>query len=91
MSNIEKLNQILSTIFYLIWIPLGIFLIAGIIFLVVANPLGQLGQLLQGGGPGGGFPGGGPGQGGRDNFPSQEQIEQFQKQGGPGGFNEPGR
>lgn len=82
----EKLNQILSTIFYLIWIPLGIFLIAGIIFLIVANPIGSLLQSLPSGVPaGGGFapPGGG--------LPSQEQIQQFQQQGPvPGGTGQSG-
>lgn len=58
----------MATIFYLIWIPLGILLIAGIIFLIVANPIGNLLENLPFGGPpgvdqGGFGPGGIPGGG----------------------------
>lgn len=70
----EKLNQVLSIIFYLIWIPLGILLIAGIVFLIVANPIGSLLESLPPGAAGGG--GFAPPSGG---FPTQEQIQQFQQ------------
>lgn len=53
----DKFIQVLQIIYYLVFIPLGIILIAGIIFLVVANPLGKLGQFGPGGDPFGG-PGG---------------------------------
>ncbi len=87
----DRLIKFLQVIYYFIWIPLGLLLIAGIVFLIVANPLAKLGEF---GGPGGGFPGGAPGQGGSGGgaggFPSQEQIEQFQRQGGPKDFNQQG-
>lgn len=78
----QAFKSVLQIIFYLIWVPLGLFIFALIIFLIVADPLEKLGSLGSGssfGGPGGfGPPGGG--------FPSQEQMQQFQQQGGaPGG------
>jgi len=90
VTNIEKLRQILAVIFYLIWIPLGLLLIAGIIFLVVANPLAGLmsggpsagSGFEQSGTPGGGFQ------------PTEEMIRQFMEQGGsPDGsqFGPPGQ
>lgn len=42
MDNFLKLLQ---TIYYLIWIPLGILLIAGIIFMIIANPFAKLGEF----------------------------------------------
>jgi len=50
MDNFIKILQI---IYYIIFIPLGILLIAGIIFLLLANPLGRFNQGF-GGPPGGG-------------------------------------
>ena len=69
----EKLRQTLAVIFYLIWIPLGLLLIAGIIFLIVANPLAGLmsggpsagSEFEQFGTPGGGFQ------------PTEEMMRQF--------------
>lgn len=54
----EKVNQVLAFVFYLVWIPLGLVLIAFIIYLIVANPLGMMTQGF--GGPGGGGYGGPP-------------------------------
>ena len=83
----EKLNQVLSLIFYLIWIPLGILLIAGVVFLIVANPLAGIQQAL--GSLQGGFGQSAPAGG----FPSQEMIRQFMEQGRPpaDGFGSPGQ
>ncbi len=84
----DNLNKILATIFYLIWIPLGILLIAGIVFLIVANPIGSFLENLPFGGPSGSGGFGQPGGG----FPSPEEIQQFQQQGGPpSGFGPPGQ
>ena len=75
------LRQILAVIFYLIWIPLGILILAVIVFLITANPLGGLLELLQAGGAGGGSPGSPASTRGEPagGFPSQEQIQQFQQ------------
>lgn len=68
----EKLIQVLATIFYLVWIPLGLLLLAGIVFLIVANPLAGIMDLLGGGIPSeGGFQ------------PTEEMIQQFLQQGSP--------
>lgn len=56
---LQAFKSVLQIIFYLIWTPLGLFLFALIIFLIVANPLERLGQ----GGPGGFGQGGPPGEG----------------------------
>lgn len=66
----QNFKSVLQLIYYLIWIPLGILLIAGIIFLIVANPIGSLLESLPFGGPpgGGGF---GPGGGGQFGPPGQ--------------------
>jgi len=45
MDNFIKVLQI---IYYIIFIPLGILLIAGIIFLLLANPLGRFNQGFNG-------------------------------------------
>ena len=52
---LQSFKSVLQIIYYLIWVPLGLLLIAGILFMIVANPLAKLGQF---GGPPGGF--GGP-------------------------------
>lgn len=66
----DNLQKILSVIFYLIWILLGLLLFAGIIFIIVANPIGSLlesSPFGAGGGPGGGqF---GPPEGGQSQGP----------------------
>lgn len=59
----EKLNRVLATIYYLIWIPVGLLVMAGMIFLIVANPVGRFLESMQFG-PGGGGPGGGGGPSG---------------------------
>lgn len=75
----DKLRQTLAVIFYLIWIPLGLLLIAGIIFLAVANPLAGIMELI-----GREVPGGGATE--RGGFePTEEMIQQFMQQGGPPG------
>lgn len=65
---------------------MGLLLIAGIIFLIVANPLAKLSEF---GGPPGGGSGGfgqqgpapdGEGQGGG---PSEEMMKEFMQKGGP--------
>jgi len=73
---VEKLNQTLSAIFYLIWIPLGLLILAGIVFLAVVNPFAGIMQMMGGGSsaesgtdPGGGFQ------------PTEEMIRQFMEQG----------
>ena len=43
----EKLRQTLSVIFYLIWIPLGLLLIAGAIFMIVARPFTGMMEGMQ--------------------------------------------
>lgn len=78
----DKFIKVLQVIYYIIFIPLGILLVAFIIYLVVSNPLGK---LMGGGfgGPGGGFGGGQPGGGfgQQGGFPTEEMIEQFKRQG----------
>lgn len=69
----DSLNKILSIIFYLIWIPLGLVLLAGIIFVIVANPLGQIMGML----------------GGSGGLPSEDMMKQFQQQGPGGQFGQP--
>lgn len=75
MDNFIKVLQI---IYYLIFIPLGVLLIAVIIYLVISNPLSQ---LSRGGGPPAGAGFGGPGGGGSPAFPSEEMMKQFMQQG----------
>jgi len=41
----EKFRDVLAIIFFLIWIPVGL-LLAGIIFLILANPLAQMQELF---------------------------------------------
>jgi len=53
---LQSFKSVLQVIYYLIWIPVGILLLAGVIFLIVANPLEKLGQF----GPGGDAFGGPP-------------------------------
>lgn len=57
----EKVIQVLSLIFYFIWIPLGLVLLAAVLYMMMANPFGR----MMGAGPGGGpyGPPGGYGQG----------------------------
>lgn len=81
----DKLIKVLQIIYYIIWIPLGLLLVAFIIYMMVANPLGR---IMGGGmgGPGGGF--GGPPGGGGSNFPSEEMMKEFMQKGGlPQGGN----
>jgi len=76
----EKFRHILAVIFYLIWIPLGVLLLAGIIFMIMANPFaGMMGMMS--GGPGG-FD-----QSSSGGFPSEEMMKKFMQEGGqpPGG------
>ncbi len=49
----EKINQVLSFIFYLIWIPLGLVLLAAVLYMLMANPFGRMMGSFPGGGPGG--------------------------------------
>lgn len=79
----NNLREILTVVFYLIWIPLGILILAGIVFLITANPLGGLLELFQAGGASGGSPGSPASTRGEPagGFPTQEQIQQFQQQG----------
>ncbi len=89
----DRLIKFLQVIYYLIWIPVGILLLAGIIFLIVANPLSGLTEALKGlGGAGGGFPSIPP-AGGSGGFPSEEMMKQFMERGGPPGgqFGPPGQ
>ena len=73
MDGFIKVAQV---VFYVIWIPLGILLIALTIFLLVSNPLGQLSKMM--GPPQGNF----GNQGGSSGaFPSEEMLKQFMQQG----------
>lgn len=94
----DKLIKALQLIHYLIWIPLGILLLAVIVFLLVANPFAGVMDVL--GGAGGGLPAGLSGDSfgppGGQGFPSEEMIRQFlEQQGSPegappaGGFTPP--
>ena len=77
----EKLRQTLAVIFYLIWIPLGLLLVAGAIFMIVANPFAGMMEMMSAGPPGGfGPPSFGEEDGG---FPSEEMMKQFMEEGGP--------
>lgn len=81
----DKLRQTLEVIFYLIWIPLGILLLAGIIYLIAANPFAGMMELMSGGG---GLPlapsGDSFGPPGGQGSPSEEQIRQFIEHAPPG-------
>ncbi|MAG60067.1 hypothetical protein CMO96_04740 [Candidatus Woesebacteria bacterium] len=81
----NTLKNLLAIIFFLIWIPIGVLLLAGIIFLITANPLaGMMEGMQMMGGMGGDIPSGG------QDFPSEEMLKQFMQQQDPGG-NSPGR
>ncbi|MBI2009772.1 MAG: hypothetical protein HYS86_01200 [Candidatus Chisholmbacteria bacterium] len=87
-----KLNQILELLFYLIWIPLGLLLVAGAIFIILANPLAK----LEGAFPAGGYGQGGPPPGmshGSEDL-GDESGQGFDRQGefgGPGPAGEFGQ
>jgi hypothetical protein len=75
--NLEKLNQVLQAIFYLVWIFVGFVLVAGSVFLIAANPLKQIEKLMSN-------------QSGSQQLPSQG-AGSFGQQGGgqQGEFGQP--
>lgn len=95
----EKVRDVLAIIFFLIWIPLGLFLVGGAIVIIVMNPLTMVQDMFSNsfkamGGPGIGemdrfdFRGGDPYDPGA-GIPSKETIEQMMQEGGsPPGFED---
>lgn len=87
----EKFIQVLSVIFYLIWIPLGLVLLAAILFMMMANPFGRMMGSAPGGSPFG--PPGGFGQGPsarQDNPPGEfGQGPPMHQDSQPGSFGPP--
>lgn len=66
----DSFITVLQIIYYIIFIPLGVLLIAGIIFLLVANPLGRFNQGFGGPPDGGNF-----GSGSQSGPPSSENRQ----------------